>query len=124
MCTGLEIYMFDVDYYELPNGEKPVEKFLDGLDVKMRVKALGSIDILAEFGNALREPYSKAIVKGLYELRIKFAGDITRIFYFFVADNKIILTNGFVKKTQKTPPGEIALALKYKTEYEGRTAKK
>jgi phage-related protein len=75
--------MFDIDYYELPNGEKPVETFINSLDMKMRVKALGSIDILAEFGNALREPYSKAIGKGLFELRIKFAGDITRIFYFF-----------------------------------------
>jgi len=116
--------MFEVDYYELPNGDKPVEQFINSLDIKMRVKALGSIDILAEFGNQLREPYSKAIGGGLFELRIKFASDITRIFYFFVVDNKIILTNGFVKKTNKTPPGEIALAKKYKADYEGRTAKK
>ena len=112
--------MFDVQYYTLLNGEKPVEKFLDNLDLKMRVKALGSIDILAEFGNTLREPYSKAIGKGLFELRIKFARDITRIFYFFVVDNTVILTNGFVKKTRKTPPNEIALAMKYKADYEGR----
>ncbi|MCL2147416.1 MAG: type II toxin-antitoxin system RelE/ParE family toxin [Synergistaceae bacterium] len=115
--------MFEVDYYELPSGEKPVETFLDSLDLKMRVKALGSIDILAEFGNKLREPYSKAIGKGLYELRIKFAGDITQIFYFFIVDNRIILTNGFIKKTQKTPPSEIALARKYKADYEGRQKK-
>ena len=116
--------MFDVKYYELPNGEKPAEKFIDSLDLKMRVKALGSIDILAEFGNTLREPYSKAIGNGLFELRIKFAGDITRIFYFFLVDNKIILTNGFVKKTRKTPPSEIELAMKYKADYEGRLEKK
>jgi len=112
--------MLDVAYYKLPNGDKPVKIFLDSLDTKMRVKALGSIDILAEFGNSLREPYSKAIGNGLFELRIKFASDITRIFYFFVVDNKIILTNGFVKKTQKTPSAEIALAKKYKADYEGR----
>jgi len=116
--------MFEVEYYKLPNGEKPVEQFIDGLDLKMRVKALGSIEILAEFGNTLREPYSKAIGKGLFELRIKFAGDITRIFYFFYLDNKIILTNGFVKKTRKTPQSEILLALKYKADYEGRREKK
>ena len=115
--------MFNIEYYELPNGEKPVEKFLDSLDLKMRVKALGSLDILAEFGNALREPYSKSIGKGLFELRVKFAGDITRIFYFFIVDNKVILTNGFVKKTQKTPPSEIALAMKYKADYERRLTK-
>jgi len=85
---------------------------------------LGSIDILAEFGNELREPYSKPMGNGLFELRIKFAGNTTRIFYFFVAGSKIILTNGFVKKTRKTPPEEIELALKYKSDYEGRFAKK
>jgi len=115
--------MFDIDYYELPSGEKPVKTFINSLDVKMRVKALGSIDILAEFGNTLREPYSKAMGKGLFELRIRFAGDITRIFYFFVVDNRIILTNGFVKKTQKTPSNEIALARQYKADYEGRQGK-
>ena len=83
--------MFDVEYYDLPNGDKPVEQFINSLDVKMRAKALGSIEILSEFGNTLREPYSKAIGNGLFELRIKFANDITRIFYFFVVGNKIIL---------------------------------
>ena len=112
--------MFDVKYYELPNGDIPVELFLDSLDVKMRAKALSSIEILAEFGNTLREPYSKPMGKGLFELRIRFAGDVSRIFYFFVIDNKIILTNGFVKKTRKTPPEEIALARRYKADYEGR----
>lgn len=57
---------------------------------------------------------------GLFELRIKFSSDITRIFYFFVVDNKIILTNGFVKKAAKTPKGELELARKYKKDYERR----
>ena len=110
--------MFTVEYYTLPNGEKPVKLFINSLDINMRAKALGSIEILAQFGNALREPHSKPMGKGLYELRIRFAGDITCIFYFFVVKNKIILTNGFIKKTNKTPPGEIALARKYKADYE------
>jgi len=38
--------MFDVDYYELPNGEKTVEIFLNSLETKMRVKAFESIEIL------------------------------------------------------------------------------
>ena len=115
--------MFEVEYYELPNGEKPVERFIDSLELKMRVKALGSIDILAEFGNALREPYSRAIGKGLFELRIKFASDITRVFYFFYIYKRIVVTNGFVKKTQKTPSSEISLAMKYKADYERRHKK-
>jgi phage-related protein len=112
--------MFDLEYYSLPNGEKPVAIFIDGLDVQMRAKAFGSLATLAEYGNLLREPYSKAIGNGLFELRVKFAGDITRVFYFFCANNTIVLTNGFVKKTQKTPKLEIELALKYKSDYERR----
>lgn len=113
--------MFDVEFYRLPNGKAPVEEFLDSLNVKMRNKALNSLVLLQEFGNTLKEPHSKPIGDGIFELRIKFASDITRIFYFFYVGNKIVLTNGFIKKTQKTPPAEIELAKKYKEDYEARS---
>ena len=112
--------MFEVEVYRLENGRASVEDFIRGWDKKMQAKALATIEILSEFGNQLREPYSKAIGDGLFELRIKFSNDISRIFYFFVVDNKIILTNGFVKKTMKTPIAEIDLARKYKQDYERR----
>jgi len=115
--------MFEVDFYELPNGEKPVQNFLDSLDPNMRAKAVDNIAILSEYGNSLREPYTKMIEKGLFELRIKFAGDITRIFYFFIKGNRIILTNGFIKKTQKTPESEKAIARRYRADYERRNKK-
>lgn len=108
---------FEVDFYELPNGDCPVEEFLDSLNIKMRVKAIRSLELLEEHGNKLREPHSSVIENGVFELRIKFASDISRIFYFFVVGQKIILTNGFVKKTPKTPRNEIDLALKYKEDY-------
>lgn len=112
--------VFDIEFYRLPNGNAPVEEFLDSLNVKMRSKAIYSLSILEEQGNRLREPFSKSLGDGLFELRIKFASDITRIFYFFVVDNKIVLTNGFVKKTVKTPKSELDLARKYKADYERR----
>ena len=112
--------MFEIEFYSLPNGEQPVRVFLDSLDIKMRAKSLYGLSILEEYGNRLREPYSKPIGDGLFELRIKFASDITRIFYFFVMDNKIILTNGFVKKTTKTPKAQLELARRYKADYERR----
>ena len=112
--------MFEVEFYQLPDNTAPVEKFLDSLDVKMRAKSLYGLAILEEYGNRLREPYSKALSDGLFELRIKFAGVIARIFYFFVVNNRIILTNGFVKKTTKTPKAELDLARKYKSDYERR----
>lgn len=73
--------------------------------------------LLETFGNQLREPHSKPLGDGIYEIRAKVASDITRVLYFFVVNKKIILTNGFVKKTQKTPDNEIALAKKYRKDY-------
>lgn len=84
------------------------------------MKAMATIKLLSEYGNQLREPYSKSMGDGLFELRIKFSSDISRIFYFFIVDNKIILTNGFIKKTVKTPKAELDLARKYKKDYERR----
>ena len=78
------------------------------------------LSLLEEYGNRLREPYSKHVGDGLFELRVKFASDITRIFYFYVVDNKIILTNGYIKKTPKTPKAQLELARKYKADYERR----
>lgn len=112
--------MFVIEFYTLPDGRKPVEDFLDSLPAKMRVKAIDSLTLLEEFGNQLRLPYSKALSDGLFELRIKFSGDISRIFYFFYIGNKIIVTNGFIKKTQKTPQTELTKARKYKQDYERR----
>lgn len=85
----------------------------------MRAKALRDIEILTQFGTELREPYVKAIkgVKDLYELRIKFAGDIARIFYFTYHHNRFVLLSGFVKKTMKTPKAEIERAMHYKEDY-------
>jgi len=73
--------------------------------------------ILEEAGNTLREPYSKYVRDGIFELRIKVSSNITRILYFFYIDKRIILTNGFVKKTDKTPDNEIVKALSYKTDF-------
>ena len=47
---------------------------------------------------------------GIFELRCKLGSNITRALYFFYFGKHIVVTNGFVKKTQKTPPGEIRLA--------------
>ena len=102
--------MFDVEYYEKEDGTFPAEEFILSLDSKMQAKMFRELDLLETFGNQLREPHSKPLGDGIYEIRAKVASDITRVLYFFVVNKKIILTNGFIKKTQKTPDNEIALA--------------
>lgn len=86
----------------------------------MRAKLFRLIELLEVYGHELREPYSKILDDGIFELRAKQGSDISRILYFFVIGNKIVLTNGFVKKTQKTPLREIKLAKKFRLEYEHR----
>ena len=108
---------FIVELYETENGNIPVEEFLKMLDVKMRAKLLGIIKILQEKGNRLREPYSKHLDDGIFELRGKVGSDISRVLYFFYYNKKIILTNGFIKKTQKAPKTEIDKAKKYRSDY-------
>jgi len=63
-----------------------------------------------EKGTELREPYSAPLEDGIFELRCKLGSNITRALYFFYVGKRIVVTNGFIKKTQKTPPGEIKLA--------------
>jgi len=116
--TDFKIFLFDKE-----NGDCPVEEFIKSQDNKMQAKIFGMLMILEEKGQALREPYSKALGDGIFEIRCRIGTDATRILYFFYYDGKIILTNGFNKKTQKTPDREINLAKKYRTNFLERMAR-
>lgn len=62
--------------------------------------------------------------KGLFEIRVEFGGDIFRVFCCFDEGSLVILLNGFQKKTQKTPSGEIDKAERLMKEYfESKDAK-
>lgn len=114
---------FKVEFFKKQDGTKPAKEFLLSQDEKMKAKLFGLIDILEEKGNQLREPYSKSLGDGIFELRAKISSDITRILYFFYHEGRIILTHGFTKKTQKTPPSEIEKAKKYRKEFLERGGK-
>lgn len=120
---GEERMAFEVIAYEDVNGKVPVQDFLKNLNPKMRAKMYGMLVILQEKGNMLREPYSKYIEEGIFELRCKFGSDITRVMYFFYYDKRIVLTNGFIKKTRKTPSEEIQIAKSRRMDFMERMAK-
>lgn len=109
-----------VTFYKKPDGTKPVLDFLKDLDDNMRGKFTYVMTLLQEKGTSLRMPYSRPVDSGIFELRMKFGSDITRVLYFFVDGNEAILTNGFVKKSEKTPQSEITLAKKYRDDYLSR----
>lgn len=114
-----------VEFYKKANGDVPVLNYLLSLDAKMRAKAFGQIELLEKHGFQLREPYVKPIkgarYKGILELRVKFASDISRIFYFEYKEKTFVLLHGFTKKTKKTPQRELERALRHKEDYERRS---
>jgi phage-related protein len=111
---------FEILFYSKADGTKPVKEFILLLQPKMRAKILRIINMLESNGTKLREPYSKHLDDGIFEIRAQVGSDITRILYFFVVGKKIILTHGFIKKTQKAPASEINRAKAFRTEYINR----
>ena len=86
---------------------------------KVKAKIVWTLDLIEEV-ERVPETYLKHLenTEGLYEIRVQLASDIFRIFCFFDEGKLVVLANGFQKKTQKTPKGEIEKALKIKQEYE------
>ena len=85
---------FVVEFYETRDGQRPAEDFLDELDIKMRSKLVMTLKVLQEQGNRLREPYSKHLDDGIFEIRGKVGTDISRVMYFFYYGGRIILIWG------------------------------
>lgn len=108
---------FTVEYYQTSDGKLPAETFILSQNLKMQAKIFRILELLELKGNELHEPYSKHLGDGIFEIRAKQGSNITRILYFFVIGHKIILTNGFTKKTIKTPKNELDLARKYRADY-------
>jgi phage-related protein len=102
--------LFTVVLYETEDGKTPVEDWMDSLDPKMRAKLIAMLLLLEEKGNALRKPYTESLGDGIFELRAIQGNNISRALFFFYFNQRIIVTNGFIKKQQKTPANEIQLA--------------
>ena len=111
---------YEVIFYDLPDGSEPAIDFINSQSNKMSAKILWTIGLLEDNGPYLREPYSKPLGDGIFELRTKLGSDITRVLYFFVVGKKAVLTHGFVKKVKETPTAEIDRAKKYRSEYLNR----
>lgn len=112
--------MYEIGYYADERGRKPVELFINSLGVKMRAKVFGRLSLLEKYGPLLGMPFARHIRDGIYELRTVQGSDITRVMYFFVVGERIVLTHGFVKKTQRTPSREIEKALRIREDWRKR----
>lgn len=115
--------IYDVVYYEKSDVDCPVSTFIDEQTPQLQAKILRTIDLLATNGPDLREPLSKKLNDHIFELRCQTDGERARILYFFIKGRRIVLTHGFIKKTQKTPPKEIERAENYRRQHLNSTKK-
>ena len=111
--------MRKVVYYRNSKGESPVDSFLKSLSPKQFEKVVWVLAIIRDLP-FISNQYLKKLrgTDGIWEVRIDAGNDTFRILGFFDKGNIVVLTNGFAKKTEKTPPGEIRLAEQRKNEYE------
>jgi phage-related protein len=115
---------FTIEYVELPNGRMPAREFVDSLDDKATARIDAFIERLRIHGNRMAGKFATKLTDEIFELRVKQFDRIFRILFFYQPGMLIVITSGFQKKTQRTPPGEIARAaqlmklwMKYRNRY-------
>lgn len=67
---------------------------------------------MVALGPNLGEPHTKAMKNGLFELRLKGAEGIARVFFCTQVGRRIVVLHSFVKKTNRTPPRELDTAIR------------
>lgn len=100
-------------FFETETGREPVKEWLLEMAPEDR-KTIGDDIRVAEFGWPIGMPLCRAIRghKGLWEIRVDLPrGRIARVF-FCVHEESMVLLHGFIKKSQKTPNNDMALAVK------------
>ncbi len=101
----------NVVFYKTKAGNEPVREWLLSLEKDDR-QSVG-VDIkTVEYGWPIGMPVSRPLGKGLYEVRSHISNKCISRVIFTIVDQYMILLNGFIKKSKKTPKEEIALALK------------
>ena len=101
-----------VEYYRDSQGRQPARDFIHSLPDETQAKVYRTIKLLKAYGVLLKESYTKQIRGKIRELRITDNRGAVRILYFTVTGKRLILLNGFIKKTDKTPEREIETAEK------------
>jgi phage-related protein len=117
--------MLEIQFYRTAAGAWPVEEFLDSLGAKQAQKVLWVLRAVRELPRVPRQYFKKLEgTDDLWEVRAEIGGDAFRLLGFWDEGRLIILTNGFAKKTQKTPEREIALAEQRKRDHLSRRRQK
>ena len=87
-----------------------VQRVVEAWPVGIYADYLRLIGLMEDHGADLRMPHSRAMGKGLFELRCKGPEGIGRAFYCTMVNREIVVLHSFIKKTQETPDRELTIA--------------
>lgn len=105
-----------IEEHRALTGEMPVRAFIAALTPDAKAEAVALIKLAETLGNGLREPHSKALGDGLFELR----RNQVRLFYVFEPGRIIRLLGGMVKKQDRIPASVLAQMRGYQKDARGR----
>jgi len=104
-------------FYVNPAGRKPVREWILELSEADR-QTVGKDIQMVEFGWPVGRPHCAPLGKGLWEVRSALGSNRIARVIFCMGDGHMILLHGFIKKTQKTPEGDLQLARINKSKHE------
>jgi phage-related protein len=96
---------YRIRYYSLE-----VQEDVMALPVTLQARYINLTRRMMEFGPNLGLPHTDAFGGGLFELRLKGAEGIARVFFCTLVEKDIVMLHCFVKKSQKTPAKELNIA--------------
>lgn len=89
---------------------RSLEDDILGLPAGFVARFLKYAERMEAFGPDLGMPHTRAMGRGLFELRIKAAEGIARVFYCIKVGKRIVMLHQFTKKSEKTPRKELEIA--------------
>lgn len=104
-----------VELYESTSGQKPVEKFIRGLQPPTIAKVRNQLNLLEKYGPTLSMPNAKPIGGGLFELRVRGKEEV-RGLYVFVVEHRVTVLHIFKKKTFSISKNDLDIAVRRKRE--------
>jgi phage-related protein len=96
--------------YSIVYYSQEVQEDIMNLPVTLQARYIGLTDRMIEYGPNLGLPHTDAFGGGLFELRLKGAEGIARVFFCTMIGQEIVMLHSFIKKTQKTPEKELKIA--------------
>jgi len=96
---------YSIIYYS-----EQVQEDIMSLPDTLQARYIGLTQRMVEHGPNLGLPHTDAFGGGLFELRLKGAEGIARVFFCTMVEQEIVMLHGFIKKTQKTPEKELKIA--------------